>query len=368
MRAFTLLLLAGLLCCALAREVRGGGGKKGGPPRKVQVGVPQPNGGRKAGRNSPQKEAVPKGPSVKAEGKKSQLKVGGARKGNTELKRKGKGGKRTQKRKPIQEPKAKKKNTLLQIRKQKQKQKDEESEISRQGASPYTWESCSTTTLNNTCLENALTVLEFEKNQVQNFFKQKERAASHSKISGNKNAKNSEFFEAAGYVLTALGGNITDPKCGSSNETRNTRALKDSMDTYEYLMNCTKSIDEACTIPNTTYSPENVTFLESCAETYQTLKDISADCRTNDTFKENAQLACACWAGAKAEVDTAKKIGCKASSTFAKNVKKQKGLCIKAFGKCKKAEDEAIALIHVCMSGDIISETEAAKGEVGSKY
>ena len=58
----------------------------------------------------------------------------------------------------------------------------------------------------------------------------------------------------------------------------------------------------------------------------------------------------------------AKEKGCtKASTESAKAVKKQKTACLKAFSKCKKAEDAAIALVHTCMAGEI--NTVAAKGE-----
>jgi len=237
---------------------------------------------------------------------------------------------------------------------------------------PVTWESCDATTLNNTCLENALDVLEFEKNQIQNFLKQKERAKSHNKISGNKLKKNDEFLNAASLMLTALGGDIENPQCGSSNDsssndTRSARAQKDAISNYNFLLNCSNYIAEACTIPNDTFNDEVEAFHAQCAKVYTRIKEISEDCRTNDTIKGNAQTACACWAGARAGMDIAKDLGCKNASSTAKAVKKQKGTCIKAFGQCKKEEDAAIALIHVCMSGDIISEEEAAKGEVTSE-
>jgi len=235
--------------------------------------------------------------------------------------------------------------------------------------SAASWDSCSTTTLNDTCLENALSVLEFEKNQIQNFFKQKSRAASQSKISGNKEAKKDDFANAASLVLTALGGNISTAECGSSNETRGTEREKNAaIDSYTFLLNCSNSIAEACTIPNDTYNDDIKQFHASCEIVYNKIKEISTDCRTNDTFRADAQKACACWAAASDGVQEAKKQGCIAARDTAKAVKKQKGLCIDAFSACKTAEDEAIALITACSSGDIISEDEAAKGSVDSKY
>merc|ERR1712013_964287 len=41
--------------------------------------------------------------------------------------------------------------------------------------------SCGTEQVNDTCLENAVNSLNFEKNQIQNFFKQKTRLQNHKK-------------------------------------------------------------------------------------------------------------------------------------------------------------------------------------------
>ena len=53
-------------------------------------------------------------------------------------------------------------------------------------------------------------------------------------------------------------------------------------------------------------------------------------------------------------IDLAKKEGCSSlTSQTAKNVKKAKNKCLSAFSVCKKAEDEAVSLIHACMFGAV---------------
>merc|ERR1712228_516914 len=64
------------------------------------------------------------------------------------------------------------------------------------------------------CLENALISLAYEKNQVTNYIKQAKRLENHQKISTNKLNKNDEFQSAAKHMLWAIGGNLSDPKCG----------------------------------------------------------------------------------------------------------------------------------------------------------
>merc|ERR1711981_1401475 len=78
------------------------------------------------------------------------------------------------------------------------------------------WSSCGTTGVNDTCLLNAVNALNFEKGQIQNFFKQKARLENQNKVTGNKKGKKGEFEDAAGYMLTAIGGNISSPTCGEN--------------------------------------------------------------------------------------------------------------------------------------------------------
>merc|ERR1712061_662033 len=78
------------------------------------------------------------------------------------------------------------------------------------------WSSCGTSGVNDTCLLNAVNSLNFEKNQIQNFFKQKARLENQNKVTGNKKGKKGEFEDAAKYMLTAIGGNISSPTCGEN--------------------------------------------------------------------------------------------------------------------------------------------------------
>merc|ERR1739838_222313 len=59
----------------------------------------------------------------------------------------------------------------------------------RQGPAGGDWSSCGTSGVNDTCLINAVNSLNFEKNQIQNFFKQKARLENQDKVTGNKKGK-----------------------------------------------------------------------------------------------------------------------------------------------------------------------------------
>merc|ERR1712039_575163 len=54
----------------------------------------------------------------------------------------------------------------------------------RQGPAGGDWSSCGTSGVNDTCLLNAVNALNFEKNQIQNFFKQKARLENQNKVTG----------------------------------------------------------------------------------------------------------------------------------------------------------------------------------------
>merc|ERR1712226_1709314 len=211
------------------------------------------------------------------------------------------------------------------------------------------WSSCGTSGVNDTCLLNAVNSLNFEKNQIQNFFKQKARLENQNKVTGNKKGKKGEFEDAAGYMLTAIGGNISSPTCGE-NSTRSARAAADAVSTYNTLIDCSATIHEACDMPNDTI---NATFNANCANIYNLSKIASDDCRSNSAYTNNGSAACNCWEKAAIGITIAKAEGCtKKGKKQSQAVKKQKNKCIAAFSTCKKAEDAAVALIHTCMSGE----------------
>merc|ERR1712203_1069362 len=225
------------------------------------------------------------------------------------------------------------------------------------------WSSCGTRGVNDTCLLNAVNALNFEKNQIQNFFKQKARLENQNKVTGNKKGKKGEFEDAAGYMLTAIGGNISSPTCGE-NSTRSARAAADAVSTYNTLINCSATIHEACDMPNDTI---NATFNANCANIYNLSKIASDDCRSNSAYTNNGSAACNCWEKAAIGITIAKAEGCtKKGKEQAQAVKKQKNKCIAAYSTCKKAEDAAVALIHTCMSGEVNTNASSAEKDLTS--
>merc|ERR1712180_412051 len=113
----------------------------------------------------------------------------GNNQGKKGKKRKRKNKKRTDK---IKQNKQKKKDRQRR-KKKKLLNKRKSKKNGRQGPAGGDWSSCGTSGVNDTCLLNAVNALNFEKNQIQNFFKQKARLENQNKVTGNKKGKKGEF-------------------------------------------------------------------------------------------------------------------------------------------------------------------------------
>merc|ERR1711936_123874 len=271
--------------------------------------------------------------------------------------------KKTDKKKKKEKKREKKKKRKMKERRRKNRNRGEKS-AGRQAAGGD-WSSCGTTGVNDTCLINAVSALNFEKGQIQNFFKRKARLENQAKVTGNNKGKKGEFEDAAGYMLTAIGGNISNPTCGD-NSSRTQRGADSAVETYKILINCSATIHEACDMPNGTV---NETFLANCAKIYNLSKTASDDCRSNTAYTSDGAAACNCWEKAAIGITIAKEEGCtKYGQQTAKAVTKQKEKCLNAFKVCKKAEDSAVKLIHTCMSGEVNTNASSAEKELTGRF
>merc|ERR1712142_1120707 len=274
--------------------------------------------------------------------------------------------------------KSKKTKQLRKARKSKRKNKKTKQRKGKtiQRGTKQSSVSCPSTAVNTNCLENAMMSLAYEKNQVTNYIKQAKRLDNHQNISSNKLTKKNEFESAAKHMLWAIGGNLSDPKCGQdTNDTkraaRQQRGLKDSIANYQKLYNCSNSIKEACdiTLKNDTYDKDDhAEEIEKCRLLKSDFINVSKEC-VSAKDQANATLQCECWAKAAKDVADIKKLKCETKKKQ-KLVTEHKNQCIKAFGKCKKMEDEAIELIHICMhdhSNEFINQTAAGLNQAAEE-
>merc|ERR1712179_741322 len=264
------------------------------------------------------------------------------------------------------ERKARKQKQLRKLRKSKRKNKKEKGRKAKERKTKQSTVTCPNTAVNTKCLENALMSLAYEKNQVTNYIKQAKRLDNHQNISSNKLTKKDEFESAAKHMLWAIGGNLSDPKCGQeTNDTKRraqqTRDLKSSIANYNKLKNCSAAIKEACdmSLQSDSYNHSDHSQNMTLCRTYKAdFINASKECQSAKD-QANATLQCDCWARAAKDVIEIKKLKCETKEKQ-KFITKHKNDCIKAFGKCKRMEDDAIELIHKCMhdhSNEFIGQT-----------
>merc|ERR1712241_502569 len=220
---------------------------------------------------------------------------------------------------------------------------------------------CSDSTkVSSDCLENAVYVLKYLRSQVRTFNRKFARIKSFNKTVWNKLGKKGVFEETAKYLLLALGGNISTAACGETgSRSRSSRDKNTSVSTYNTLNNCSAAIHEACTMPNTTLSDEDVTALATCTDTFNKTAMAADDCRTNSKYTSDGTAACSCWSKIVAGINKVKQSGSCNATTTNDAVKASKNSCMEAFSACRKAEDSAVQLVYTCGSGEVANSTKS---------
>jgi len=212
---------------------------------------------------------------------------------------------------------------------------------------------CNGTALDSSCLTNLISALKYERDAVANFMNQKARAEDFKKLIGNKGGKNDTFGSSTTYLLTALGGNVSNLSCGSQNSSGD-----GAITTYKVLKNCSTAVSAACMVPNTTV---NFTKLDECKTYYDNVQKTNAKC-FKMTMKGNANSTevCECWKAAADAVVTAKskKSDCSAN-TAQSDMKDLKNTCLASFSACKKAEDASVSFILQCATDSTSNTTSS---------
>merc|ERR1719309_1930027 len=144
------------------------------------------------------------------------------------------------------------------------------------------------TPVTSTCTLHAQEVLVYEANQVTNYLKQSKQLLRHANQTGSKKEKKGNLEEAAKHILIAVGGNTTNPSCGDANATRlfgNERALDITLGNYDTLMNCSSSVEEACTPPPKSYNADIEKTIESCTAKMDKFRTKTKSCMTEEMKK-----------------------------------------------------------------------------------
>merc|ERR1712013_121416 len=245
-------------------------------------------------------------------------------------------------------------NRKMKGKKSKKRRRKLNQGLKRKGKKAIARQTCSATTpVASTCMENAKNVLVYEETQVTNYLKQSKQLIRHGAQADSKRGKKGDFAASAEHMIMAIGGNISSPLCGnnasdSTTRKRQQRALDLHLENYEKLMNCSAAIQEACTVPEKAYNEIALVKIKACNSSMEEYRTFTKTCQTTE-MKEDATKQCACWAEAKTKMNAIKAQKCSINNEK-KQVTSEKRKCVKAFGKCKKMEDQSVELIDVCMA------------------
>merc|ERR1711971_1062685 len=223
---------------------------------------------------------------------------------------------------------------------------------------------CTTATVSDECLTNALDVMIWERGPVKSFLKKYSRFTKFTEQTGNKNAKKSKFKDVAGYLSEGAGGNLNNITCESNETTSSGRRVSEYQERYNELENCSTTVEEACsnfTIPEEWTElvdcHKNITNSPHLLNSTSKIKDLVQECVTLQS--EDANAHCTCWENInnREDVKLFKDNKCiKKMDTTMKAMKEFKlgkkgvGGCLNAFKACKTAQKAAPGLVKDCMN------------------
>ena len=324
----------------LERSLREAGQKKKGSRKTTRQKKKRKQSQRKKTRKQKNKGKARKGKKQNAGNKEKSKK-----------KRKGKKGKKARKQKKRKQGRKSKKGRKLKNKGKRRKN----------AGSLRATATCNGTALESSCLTNLISALKYERDAVANFMNQKARAEDFKKLIGKKEGKNDTFTSSTTYLLTALGGNVSNLTCGSQNSSGD-----GAITTYNVLKNCSTAVSAACMVPNTTV---NFTQLDECKTYYENVQTTNAKCfKMTVKGGANSTAVCDCWKSAADAVATAKtkKDSCSAN-TAQSDMKALKNACLASFGACKKAEDASVSFILQCATDSSSNVTSTSNSTSTAK-
>ena len=142
----------------------------------------------------------------------------------------------------------------------------------------------SSTCLNFTCIDDAVSYLKLLKDRVANHEKQNARITRQNKTGSGKSGKKGVFGPVVRRIVENGGGNASDLTC---NGKKNSGAAQ-LTNLTETLLKCEDEIKNACD-PSNLPQP-NMTEVSTCTEAIATFKTKTTEC-----IKKTGAEACTCW-------------------------------------------------------------------------
>ena len=138
--------------------------------------------------------------------------------------------------------------------------------------------------LNYTCIDTAISYLKLLKDRVANFDKQNSRISRQNKTATGKEGKKGLFGPVIRRITEHGGGNASNLTCHSKKNAGATQ-LQNLTDT---LLKCEDEIQKACA-PSNLPQP-NMTEVVKCDAAITTFKS-----KSNACIKKSGSEACSCW-------------------------------------------------------------------------
>lgn len=221
-----------------------------------------------------------------------------------------------------------------------------------------------TSAVDGACVAQIALAMRRWKDVVSNFIRQSKRITTMMETqAAGKADRMGSFVSLADDLLNLGGGNITEMRCAGTTEGDMAANLtKLTNDLY----NCQSNINDTCNAANfpsglTSHCDKfafhgssflvNTTLIEDCKGMIEVFTAKAMECYKLSKKASSAREACACWTDPEMVQLTDDVKECKISQSVA-SIKNQTKSCFKAFGTCKKYEDETVKMVGQCSYGN----------------
>ena len=262
----------------------------------------------------------------KGKGAKSGKKEKGAKKGKSN-KKKGKSTKKKGK-------STKKKGKSAKKGKSTKKTGKKEKSLARQ--------SC---TFDSYCLVSAAKYLKQLTTKVNSFSLQSARITKYTKMSNTKAGKFNDFSPIQAKVKDAGGNNVSDLRCQNVTNSTGTTVLRN---TYSYLANCSKTINDSCSSGMPTVNASVVTVCTTYMNSFASA--------VNNCTLLNGTAACTCWNSTLLANLSAQIAACDISAAST-NLTNYKSKCLSEYGKCRANATASTDVIRTCNQANSVDNT-----------
>ena len=180
------------------------------------------------------------------------------------------------------------------------------------------------------------------KDVVTNFQRQSKRITDNQNKGDGKSGKQSVFAPIASRLVSTGGGNSSALTCGGSSTSDGAVALtKLAKD----LADCEKLVNDSCHTDN--FPAANTTLIDECTTLTDKFVEEATKCMVKSKDEATASDGCVCWTSDVMKQLTSDVDNCKVKDDMDK-IKAQLKSCTKAFGACRKLEDEAVKKLSAC--------------------